>query len=937
MKDSKFKDSTGNKFYLLIINSGNYSGSKSGYGVKVWINHFLSLTLLLYICLFAPSFANPGDFTNQISWKELPPLPPSAGNTVQPGLASPFAGISENILIVAGGCNFPEKPVWESGQKKYYDDAYALELTNSGEYIWHTGFTFPYEAAYGVAVTTPLGVVCIGGNNNEQAFNKVILMKWDGLEKVISFEEFPSLPFTMTQMAGALVDKVIYLAGGFVDGKESNAFLSLDLNKAGTDQFGWEILNDFPGPPRRQAVAVGQNAGEEKRFYLFSGSSYPEDRSDPYILTDGLNYNPKTGLWHNTATIQPEDHDPISLHGADAVPVGVHHILFIGGINREIFYNAWKRERNFTIATKESDSVLIHKLEKERYDYLTQPAADFRFNDNIIIYHTITDSWAIIGHYPYPAPAGAPLVLWNNGFVAVNGEVKPGVRSPKVYFGQLVNEPNFGWINWLVIVIYMASMLYVGYFFMKREKSTDDFFRGGGRVPWWAAGISIFATMLSAITYMAIPGKTYAMDWKYFTMAITIFLIVPAIVYYYLPFFRKLNVTTAYEYLELRFNVLARSLASILFMIFMMARMALVLFLPSLALTTVTGINIYTCIILMGVVTVIYCTMGGVEAVIWGDVIQGFILMGGAVLAIIFMVINTEGGLNTVIDLSQQYNKLKTFDFAFDLTQATFWVVFFGGIALNLISYTSDQAVIQRYLTTKDEKTAAKGIWLNGIISIPVSAIFYFIGTALFAYFKTNPENMDIGMENNDSIFPFFIMSKMPVAVAGLLIAAIFAATMSTLSANINSLATAFTTDFYKRFIPDTSEHHRLKVARYAGIIAGGLGIIFALILATWNILSLFDFFNTFLGLLASGLAGLFAMGIFFKNIHSRGAIIGFLGGSILLTYLAMNSRVSFLLYGFIGFTSSIIIAYIASLIVPGKKKPLDGLTVRAIYNSKKK
>ena len=158
--------------------------------------------------------------------------------------------------------------------------------------------------------------------------------------------------------------------------------------------------------------------------------------------------------------------------------------------------------------------------------------------------------------------------------------------------------------------------------------------KGGGRIPWWAAGISIYATMLSAITYMAYPAKTFATNWTYYPMLVTILIVSFPVIRYYLPFFRRLNVTSAYEYLEHRFNAPLRLMASALFIIFMVARMALVLYLPSLALTAVTGIDIYICIVLMALITIVYCTMGGVEAVVWGDVVQGIILVGGAFLAI---------------------------------------------------------------------------------------------------------------------------------------------------------------------------------------------------------------------------------------------------------------------------------------------------------------
>jgi SSS family transporter len=389
-------------------------------------------------------------------------------------------------------------------------------------------------------------------------------------------------------------------------------------------------------------------------------------------------------------------------------------------------------------------------------------------------------------------------------------------------------------------------------------------------------------------------------------------------------------VTTAYEYLERRFNYITRLLSSSLFQVFMIARMALVLFLPSLALTTVTGINIYLCIILMGVITIVYCTMGGVTAVIWGDVIQGFVLLGGAVLAVIFMTSGTEGGLNRVIEITIEHEKMKMFDFTFDLTRATFWVVLLGGLANNLISYSSDQAVIQRYLTTKNQQEAAKGLWFNGTMSILISVVFYFIGTALFVFYKTQPQELNMAMANPDSIFPHFIMTRMPVGIAGLMIAAIFSATMSTVSSNVNSVSTAFTTDIYNHLWPGSSDSGRLRVARLSGILSGGLGIGLALLMATWSILSLFDYFNTILGLLVGGLGGVFVMGIFFPRINSKGAISGFVLSFIILLVIKYFTSISFLLYGFLGISISVSVAAAVSLFTPGEGKDLSGLTYKS-------
>jgi len=328
----------------------------------------------------------------------------------------------------------------------------------------------------------------------------------------------------------------------------------------------------------------------------------------------------------------------------------------------------------------------------------------------------------------------------------------------------------------------------------------------------------------------------------------------------------------------------------------------------------------------MSLVTIVYCTMGGVEAVVWGDVVQGIILVGGAFVAIGYLAFSTEGGVSAFIDLGVAADKFKLFDWSFDYRTATFWVIILGGMANNLISYTSDQTVIQRYLTTKDERSAGRGIMVNGLMSVFVSVAFFAIGTGLYTFFKTHPAELDYTMAKADTIFPFFMMSQLPQGVAGLLIAAIFAATMSTISSNINSVSTAFSVDFYKRFRPQTTDAQMLKVARWSCLVAGALGMLLALLLASWNILSLLDFFQEILGLLSSGLGGLFLMGIFFPRIGGRAALVGFLCGVAAVFAVRYLTDTSFLLYGFIGMAVSVAVGLLYSYI-DVEHKDLQGLT----------
>lgn len=859
---------------------------------------------------------------NVVSVKKLPDLVVSERDDVGEGVSAPFAGILGNVLVVAGGCNFPDQPAAEGGTKRYYDQIYVLRNPLGEGGTWEKAGKIPVQAAYGVSVTVPGGIVCIGGNNAAGGLNTVYLLKWNEQNSEVVAEALPALPVTMDNMAGASDGKNIYVAGGNVNGKPENRCFIYTIG--GKE---WRELPPFPGKPRLQPAGVVQNSAEQTRFYLMGGYSPARNGEKSTIQTDAWSYNPKDNQWYPESVILPYGmKEPMALVGASGMPSGSHHLVFVGGVNRERFQQALDRPVLIEKALQDEKDSLVELLRGEQEEYMHHTPEWYRFNGQLLIYHTITGTWVTEGNFPEIAKAGAAIVPYQGKWLVVNGESKPGIRSTGVYVLEMGIKNNFGWINWTVLGVYLLGMVFLGYYFMRRAGSSDDFFKGGGRIPWWAAGISIYATMLSAITYMAIPAKAFATNWTYYAMLMTILVVSFPVIKYYLPFFRRLNVTSAYEYLQRRFNYSTRLIASVLFISFMVARTALVLYLPSLALTTVTGIDIYICIILMGVVTILYCTMGGVEAVVWGDVIQGIILVGGAFFAAGYLILNTDGGFSGFVQIAAEQDKFRLFEWSFDCTKAVFWVTILGGLANNLISYTSDQTVIQRYLTTKDEKSAGKGILMNGLMSVFISVVFYVIGTGLYTFFKSRPDELNYTLSNGDAIFPFFMMSQMPVGLAGLLIAAIFAATMSTISSNINSTATAFSMDIYKHIFPQSSDRHILKVARWTCLLAGLIGTMLAVFMATWNILSLLDYFNSILGLLSSGLGGLFIMGIFFDRIDAKSALIGFISGTLVVFALSVYSPVSFLLYGAIGIVVSVGVALIISLVSPEKKKQ-PGLT----------
>lgn len=804
------------------------------------------------------------------------------------GVSAAFAGVVKDQLVVAGGSNFPNVPVHEGGSKVYYKEIMAQQ---GG--FWKVVGYLPAPVAYGASAQVPEGLVCIGGQNaSGESITRVCLItnvmiadcttsatlqlaKGQG-STVLSV--LPDLPEPMAECAAAYHNGYIYVAGG-----KTNSFYRLAYPKGKE----WEKLANVPGAQRVQPCATIQKDGTDAHFALIGGYN----SATCQVSRTTLLYNVRTRVWKESSPA------PYGIAGAQAAPLGASSVMITGGV---------------------CDSIFTRALAGEYGEgYLTHPQNWYKFRQNILTYNLITNAWAEMPGDPRIARAGGMLIPFNGKWISICGEAKPGIRANDVHELTIESEHSFGWINWTVLALYLLAMLGMGIYFMRREGDAEDFFKGGGRIPWWAAGISIYATMLSAITYMSIPAKAYATDWTYYPMLVTILIVSFPVIKYYLPFFRKLKVASAYQYLEERFNAATRLMASALFIVFMVARMALVLYLPSLALSAVTGIDIQLCIILMGVVTIIYCTMGGVEAVIWGDVVQGCILVGGAIFSCLYLWGNTEGGFSGAWQIAVDNDKMRLFDWSFDYRTATFWVAILGGLANNLVSYTSDQTVIQRYMTTKDEKSASHSILMNGILSVFVSIAFYVIGTGLYTFYQTHASAIDFSMEKNDAIFPFFMMSQMPAGIAGLLIAAIFAATMSTISSNINSVSTAFSVDFYQRFRPAVSSKHLLKVARTTCIVSGVIGMGIALLMCTWNILSLLDYFNTILGLLTSGLCGLFVMGRFFPRIGGIAALIGFIAGTA--TVFAVSAmpddiRPSLFLYSVIGITVSVLVALLISL-----------------------
>ena len=849
--------------------------------------------LLLTGCATVPGEADkPG---SPLQWSHLPPLPDPAG------FGGAFSGVSNKALIVAGGANFPAEKNgerWGEGEKVWHDRVFVLE---PGAMEWRTGFSLPRAMAYGVSVTTPFGVICAGGTDGERAYRDASLLAWvDGRIKRIPL---PDLLEPRAGAAGALVGNTIYVAGGQPGPAETAACstiwtLDLPSGKAPSEmdwiRTEWHEVESWPGPSRSQAVAA---AGPDGKFYLFSGFDLrkgPDGKPRRQYLSDAYCFDPKEG-WKEIASVPRR-----AVVSAPAISYGQSHILVFGGHDG-------------------AEDALIPELKNE------WPG----FARDVLAYHTITNTWVKMGEMPV-GMVTTNAVAWEGRIVIPGGEIRPRVRTNEVYQAQLAGKKaSFGFLNALMLALYLVSLVGMGVYFSKRERTTGDFFLAGRRIPWWAAGISIFGTQLSSISFMAIPAKVYETNWLYFMGAVCIALVQPIVVFFYLPFFRRLNITSAYEYLEKRFNVCARIFGSLSFILFQCGRMTIVLFLPALALAAVTGMNIYWCIAIMGALATFYTVLGGIEAVVWTDVLQVVVLIGGAIVALAIIGFSLDGGFAQVIRTGVADGKFHWADLRWDYTLPVLWVVVVGNLFGNMISYSADQAVIQRYLTTKDEKTAAGAIWTNAALVIPFSILWYFLGTSLYVFYKTRPEGLDPTLKT-DQVFPLFIAQELPNGVVGIVIAGLFAASMSTLDSSLNSVATAIVTDFYRRFKPSAEEKTCLSLARLVTLLLGVIATGSAMWMA-YNrdvIASLWDVYMAVIGLVMGSLTGLFALGIFTRRANGPGALIGAAFGAAALYVVKTYTDAHFFLFAAVGVVACFIVGYVASFLFPEEWKSVDGLTI---------
>ncbi|MBW4889013.1 sodium:solute symporter [Mucilaginibacter sp. HMF5004] len=463
-----------------------------------------------------------------------------------------------------------------------------------------------------------------------------------------------------------------------------------------------------------------------------------------------------------------------------------------------------------------------------------------------------------------------------------------------------------------VIVLYLLGMIWVGFYFSRKNKSSEQFTKASGSIPGWAIGLSIYATFLSSNTFLGVPGKAYGGNWNAFVFSLSMPLAAWIAVKYFVPFYRGTGEISAYTHLEHRFGPWARTYAVICFLLTQFARMGSIFFGIALSLQALTGVSMKLIMVIMGISIIFYTVLGGIKAVIWTEVVQGIIKTLGAVLIIYLIVTNMPGGIPKIIEIGKANNKFSLGSFAPDFTKSTFWVVLLYGFFINLNNFGMDQNYVQRYHTAVSSKQAAKSVWLCVAIYVPASFLFFIIGSCLYAYYSIHPEIIEVikhqvaieklpttatttqiadavakltPADYGDKIMPNFMVTKIPAGLVGLIVSAILSAAMSTISSGMNSSATVFTVDIYKRYFkPGINEKQTLKLLHIATVGFGMLGMGAGI--AMIGVKSILDVWWTLSGIFAAGMLGLFLLGMVSKQSRNREAIIATIIGVLVILWM---------------------------------------------------
>ncbi len=486
---------------------------------------------------------------------------------------------------------------------------------------------------------------------------------------------------------------------------------------------------------------------------------------------------------------------------------------------------------------------------------------------------------------------------------------------------------NFGLAGYLVLAIYILATMLLGLSFTRKQKNLAGYFLAERSAPWWAVGISILACDLSAISYMGVPAWTYYHDLRYMMATFLMPVIAAIVAFLFVPFLARLKVYTIYEYLEHRFGLDSRLFASAIFLLQRASHIAIAVYAVSLALQQIIGWPVWACVVVVGGLTTLYTVLGGMKAVLWTDVMQFFVLMGGMLVMVGVVLWTLNGDVLKIWQVAEEAGHTKILTTSFNFMDASFWQemtiwgIFLGIMVSQVGAYGSDQVLVQRYLAAGSARAMAKSLIFSGLLCVPVNVVLFLLGLGFFAYYHA-PENAALLASLNElvertsdpnMVLPHFVRNVLPSGLAGLVFAGLFAATMSVFSSGLNSLGTATCMDFIERLRSKNSAHLTLGNARWVTFVWGVIVTAAAVGVYFIHMGPLLQTAVAIIAFFSGPLLGMFLLGIFTTRANSFGAILGAVVG--LVAALLLWHHVSFIWYAVTGCVPTLVFGYALSFL----------------------
>lgn len=481
----------------------------------------------------------------------------------------------------------------------------------------------------------------------------------------------------------------------------------------------------------------------------------------------------------------------------------------------------------------------------------------------------------------------------------------------------------------LIIAAYLTGLVAIGLRFARRQRTTEDYFVAGRSIPGWAMGLSLLATIITSVTFIAYPGAAYAGNWSLLVPGILFVGVLVLIGSVIVPFFRHVVCMSAYEYFGKRFGTGIRLYSSFAFAIGHFSKMGFVFYLLALTLSSMTGWRISSIILLTAAVTIFYTILGGVEAVVWSDVVQGFVLWAGIIVSLCYLLFLPAQGPRAVLIDAWTHHKMSLGSTALRFDQPTIIVLVIYGFFFYLQKYTGDQTVVQRYLIARSDRAAVRGIALGAGLCLPVWIGFMLIGSLLWSFYRLTGEHIPATITKSDGIFPHFLVTHIPSGLAGLFVAALLGSAMSMLASDMNCLSVIAVEDFYKLARPRSTDRDLLRAGRIVVALSGVAAALVALRLAHTQGSAL-SLYYTITAVVAGGLAGLFLLAFLMPRATRQGALTGLLACLLFTTWATLTEGGKILnlgpwnfpwhdyMIGAIGHVILLVVGVIASLLLPG-------------------